>query len=147
MSPSPPKRLSLSVEGMRPIWAMLPLLFLVSGCGEFFSRESTKTQNEQIFRSLSQIEVVPDANRPLPGIYTAEPKILPTKAGATLFYFTLHHPPATLASLVRGQLVDLVSPNPVPGKDPKAGPMVDENPATNQLIIHCQSSDDAKLVL
>ena len=140
------KRAKPALPAGRLAASVLSICF-VGGCGEFFSRESTKAQNEQIFRSLSQIQVVPDANRPVPDLYRAEPKVLPTKTGVTLFYFTRHHPPTTLAPLVRGQLVDLVSPHPAAGKTPKESSMVDENPATNQLIVRCQNAEDANLVL
>lgn len=140
-------RLLLKARALPPIWLLMVMLCLASGCGGFASHKATRTQNEQIFHRLSQIEMAPDADWPLPDHYTVEPKLLPTRTGVTLFYFTRHHPPSTLAALVRGQLADLVSPHPNAGKDPKAGPMVDENPATNQLIIRCQSEEDARLVL
>lgn len=110
---------------------VLPIPCTASGYSEFFSRETTKTQNEQIFHSLSQVQLVPDVNRPLPNLYTAEPKILPAKAGVAVFYFTRHHPPATLADLLRSPLVDRVSPNPAAGRPDKESLRVDESSAAN----------------
>ena len=124
------------------------VLLTLTGCNGFFDRTPTQVQNERIFHDLSRVRIVPDVDRPLPEIYTAEPKILPAKSGVNLFYFTRHHPPATLAELIRGQLHDLVSAAPSAKKgSPGANLMVDENPATNQLIVRCETAEDARLVL
>lgn len=139
---------SKSVGRLNLGWA-LPVLYVISfsGCGEFFDQESTNIQNEKIFRDLSQVNIIPDVNIPLPKVYTTAPKILPSKEGVTLFYFTRHHPPNTLAALIKGQLGDLVSKNPMGANGSADLLMVNENPATNQLILKCATVEDADFVL
>jgi len=123
-------------------------LLCFCGCGTFFVKESTEIQNKKIFRGLTEVQIVPDVNRPLPEIYTAKPKILPSKGGVTLFYFTKHHPPDTLVDLIRGQLCDLVSKNSIAKKGSSNDQlMVNANPATNQLIVKCPTAEDANSVL
>lgn len=103
----------------------------ICGCEEFLAQRPVEIQTEEIFRNLGQVQVVPDANRPLPDMYTAEPATVSGKDGLELFYFTKHHPPNVLAALIKEQLSHQVS----------------QNPATNQLIVKCPNKEDVSLVL
>ena len=101
------------------------------GCGDFFSQKVTEIQTENIFRDISQVNIIPDANRPLPKIYTDDPKIIPAKDGFKLFYFTKHHRPESLGKLITEQL----------------GNKISHSSATNQLIVQCDTRDDTNTVL
>lgn len=103
----------------------------LAGCGSFFSHEPTELQNREIFRSLREVQVVPDVDRPLPDIYTAEPAIVAFEDNVKLFYFTRQQSPSLLASLVKEQL----------------GHQVSQNPATNQLVVQCATETDARHLL
>ena len=107
------------------------MLLSTVGCGNFFSQKPTEIQTENIFRDLSQVNIIPDANRPLPKIYTDDPKIISVKDGFKLFYFTKHHRPENLAKLIKEQL----------------GNKISSSPATNQLIVQCTTREDANAVL
>jgi len=107
-------------------------LACICGCEEFLAQKPVEIQTEEIFRNLGQVQVVPDANRPLPHMYTAEPETVSGKDGLQLFYFTKHHPPSVLAALVKEQL---------------GNKEVSLNAATNQLIVKCASTEDVSLVL
>ncbi len=121
-----------SVFYQRIIFWLLPVsMFIVGGCGDFFTQKPTELQTEQIFRELSEIKIIPDVDRPLPADYTAAPKIIPEKDGVKLFYFTRHHRPDVLAELITEQL----------------GYQVSRNSATNQMIIKCPSAPKAESVL
>ncbi|MHC4194115.1 MAG: type II secretion system protein GspD [Planctomycetota bacterium] len=106
-------------------------LLLTCGCGDFFAQKPTEIESQSILDDLRQIHEVPDPNTPLPDIYLAEPTITEGKDGAKLFYFTRHHTVDKLSTLVKEQL----------------GYTVSQNPATNQLIVKCPSTDDAKAVI
>ena len=103
----------------------------VCGCGDFFAHEPTEIQTKKIFQDLSRINTVPDFDRPLPDIYTQGPKMIVANGSVILFYFTRHHTPDKLASLLTDQISCKVSKN---------------NP-TNQLIVKCPNQETADIVL
>ena len=107
-------------------------LAAMCGCEEFLAQRPVEIQTEEIFRNLGQVQVVPDADRLLPEMYTAEPETVSGKDGLQLFYFTKHHPPSVLAALVKEQL---------------GNEEVSLNAATNQLIVKCAGAEDVSLVL
>ena len=113
-------------------WSMiLALLPGTGGCSGFFSHEPTELQNKEIFRNLREVQVMPDADRPLPAIYTAEPAIMKMEDSVKLFYFAKQQSPNLLAGLIKEQLEHQVS----------------QNPATNQLIAKCKTEDEAEHLL
>ena len=109
---------------------VLVFLAAVSGCGDFFAAKPTELESRAILNDLSQVKENPNVENPMPEIYTEPPKRIKVKDGVKLFYFTQHHPVATLA----GGITSL-------------GFKVSQNPSTNQLIIHCPNDEEADKVL
>jgi hypothetical protein len=103
----------------------------IGGCGEFFAHKPTEIQAESILRELEGVPPVPDANIPIPSIYKEPPRILETKDGVKLFYFTQYLTVEKLSVLIKEQL----------------GYKVSQNPATNQLIITCPTREETEIVL
>ncbi len=118
-------------------------MFWIGGCGEFFAQKPTELQVERLLSDLSRIPVVPEPNITVPDIYKEPPKILETKDGAKLFYFTRHHTVDKLAVLISNQFPG-PSSNP---KSPKSKYAVGQSPATNQLIVGCPTTEEANEVL
>jgi hypothetical protein len=108
------------------------MLSICAADESIFDQKTTEIQSDKIIQDLSQIKEVPDVNIPLPDIYLAEPKIIQTRDGVRLFYFTKHHAPDKLSVLIKEQLSDL---------------KVSQNPATNQLIIQCKTNEEAQAVI
>jgi len=102
-----------------------------TGCGEFYDRSATIEQSKTILRELRNIEVIPEVNEPLPDRYLRKPVIVPGDGRTLLFYYTRHHPPDKLAALISDRLRRGVS----------------ENAAANQLIVECNSPEDANSTL
>lgn len=115
----------------RFVWVGILCALSVGGCGEFFEQKSTELQSRSIVKDLSRIETVPDPNIQVPDIYTRPPEILDTPKGIKLFYFSKYHAVDSLATIVKEQL----------------SYMVTESAGTNQLIIECETKDEALLVL
>ncbi len=111
--------------------ASLAGLFIFAGCGNFFSGRTTEIETQKIFRDLSRVNIDPDVNQPLPKHYTEPPKVLKTKNGFKLFYFTRQHDPKTLSGMIKQQFKLTIS----------------ENPATNQLVIQCANQEQVDSVL
>ena len=109
------------------------LITLVSmcGCQQPTATKTTELESARIFRQLSQIEIRPDSNQPLPSLYTAAPKVVPSEEGMKVYYFTRHHSPEILEKLIKEQL----------------GYRVSQNAATNQLIIQCANEQQSRYAL
>ena len=97
----------------------------ITGCGDFFSENSTEIQSKAILDELEQVRESPHINNPLPEIYRQPASRLPIKDGVKLFYFTRNHDPSRLSSLAQQQL----------------GIKTTLNSATNQIVAYCK--DDA----
>ncbi|MHC4458382.1 MAG: type II secretion system protein GspD [Planctomycetota bacterium] len=111
-------------------------LFMWGGCGDF-SKKTTEEHSRRIIRDLKQIEEVPDLDRPLPSVYLAEPKIIESKDGVKLYYFSRHHTVDKFAgSKEKPGLIQ-----------EQFGFPVSQNPATNQLIVNCPTRQEAEMVL
>ncbi|NQV32049.1 MAG: hypothetical protein HQ515_05105 [Phycisphaeraceae bacterium] len=115
----------------RVVWAGILCAMSVGGCGEFFEQKTTELQSRSIIRDLSRIETVPDPNIQVPDIYTRPPQILDTPKGIKLFYFSKYHAVESLAKILKEQL----------------SYMVTESAAINQLIIECETKEEALIVL
>lgn len=108
----------------------LPLLF-VGGCGEFFDQKTTELQARSIVNNVNKIVEEPEVKNPVPAIYCEPPKILNTAKGVKLFYFTKHHSPKALSTLLSQQL----------------GNKASTSDATNQLIVNCKDDKEAHQVI
>ena len=129
---------SRSIVGFGAVIGML----WICGCGDFFAQRPTERQAESILSDLSRITVVPDVNIPVPDIYKEPPRIIETKAGVKLFYFTRYHTVEKFAGPVKSDGTQL------PGLiQQQLGYKVNTNPATNQLIIDCPSRQEAETAL
>ena len=116
----------------RIIGALAVVVMLwICGCGDFFAEKPTELRVESILSDLRRVTVVSDANIAVPDIYKKPPKILETKDGVRLFYFTRYHTVDKLSGLIKEQL----------------GYKVSQSPATNQLIINCPVRQEAETVL
>ncbi len=119
------------VSTSRIVWVGILCAVWVGGCGEFFDQKTTELQSQNLIRDLSRIETVPDPNIQVPEIYTRPPEILETSKGIKLFYFSKYHAVESLATIIKEQL----------------SYMVTESAAINQLIIECETKDDALIAL
>ena len=122
--------------------AALMVMLFICGCGDFFADKPTELQAESILRDLSRVRVVSDANIAIPDLYKQPPKILETKDGVKLFYFTRYHTVEKFAGSIK----------PDGTRHPgliqqQLGYNVNANPATNQLIINCPTHQEAQKVL
>ena len=112
-------------------------MMAICGCGDFFAEKATELQAQSILQDLSRIETVAEPNAPLPYIYRQPPKIIETKKGVKLLYFTKHHTVEEFAGsggapgLIQQQFEYRVS----------------QNPATNQLIVECPTREDTETVI
>ncbi|MBN1795862.1 MAG: hypothetical protein JW804_04250 [Sedimentisphaerales bacterium] len=116
-------------DGLR--WAIPILLVFAGGCGNFFEKKTTEIQTREILRQLEQPREVPGIKNPLPEMYRGESKKIQVADGIKLFYFTKHHPVEQLGTLVNQQL----------------GNKISTNPATNQMVIHCENDEQTDTVL
>ncbi|HUV42128.1 MAG TPA: hypothetical protein VMW23_10105 [Sedimentisphaerales bacterium] len=107
------------------------------GCGDFFAEKATELQAQAILRDLSRIRTTPDPNYPVPDIYKQPPKIIETKKGMKLLYFTKHHPVEEFAG--KGNAPGLIQQ--------QFGYNVSKNPATNQLIVECPGREEVQTIL
>ena len=107
------------------------IMLWMGGCGDYFAEKPVEIQTEEILNEIRQIKENPNVDNPLPAIYLAPPEITTGKEDAKLFYFTRNHPPDKLAGLLSEQF----------------GYEASANAATNQLIVKCPSSDEARAAL
>ncbi|MHC4123408.1 MAG: type II secretion system protein GspD [Planctomycetota bacterium] len=118
--------LSFSKASLFIVYAFVSLF--VCGCGDFFTQKPIELHTEKVLQELSQIKENPNVRNPLPELYLKPAERMAVKDGVKLFYFTKHHPVDKLSVLITKQL---------------AYKKVDTSSATNQLIIHCPSNEDA----
>ncbi|MFH1614220.1 MAG: hypothetical protein ABIG61_03935 [Planctomycetota bacterium] len=108
---------------------------LFSGCSsetsEFFDKKHVELHSKDLIREISEIQLVPDVNRPLPDLYRSPPEIITNSKGTKLFYFTRHHNPPVLEKLISSQL----------------GYKVSVNAATNQLVVECPNPEEAQITI
>lgn len=123
------RKISLS---RRTFGALVVVVMLwICGCGEFFAQKPTELLVESILSDLRRVMVVSDANIAIPDIYKEPPRILKTKDGVKLFYFTLYHTVDKLSGLIREQF----------------GYTVSQCSPTHQLIINCPTREETETVL
>jgi len=115
----------------------------IGGCGDFFAEKPTEIRVERLLSDLRRVPAVPEPNITIPDFYKEPPKILETKDGVILFYFTQYHTVDKLAALISNQFPG-PSSNP---KDPKSKYAVGQSPATNQLIVGCPTAEEANEIL
>lgn len=105
-------------------------IFLI-GCGESFNDKPGELEARATLSDISQTRANPNVNNPLPEMYFQPPQRVKVIDGVKLFYFTRQQPAIEMASIVSDQL----------------GYKVTANDATNQIVIHCASDQDADKVL
>lgn len=114
------------------VWGIAVVMFLPAGCSDFFSQQPTEIQTNRVLHDLSKIEVMPNADRPYPEIYVAEPKVVAEADGMKLFYFSRHQPTTSLLNLIKEQYPNF---------------LISENPSTNQLVVKCANQQEVDVVL
>ncbi len=119
-----------TIDRLRIGMLVCAILLGIAGCGDFFSEKSTEIQSKAILDELEQVRESPHINNPLPEIYRQPASRLPIKDGVKLFYFTQHHDPSRLSSLVQQQL----------------GIKTTLNVATNQIVAYCKDDTHADAV-
>ncbi|MHC4068850.1 MAG: hypothetical protein ACYSR8_04630 [Planctomycetota bacterium] len=118
----------------------------ICGCGDFFAAKPVEIQTREILTELEQVRENPHTKNPLPDIYRAPPKRIKVKDGVKLFYFTQHHSVDKLTALINNQFSTMRTDDQ--GKTTYAPYYsIGENPATNQLIVHCSSEQECDKVL
>lgn len=116
---------------MSLLFAALPSLLIVSGCGDFFSRKPTEAESIEVLRELRQVRESPGVGNPLPELYRQPPARVEIKGGVKVFYFTRHHPPEYLARLLGEQL----------------GVQASVNSSTNQIVAFTKDNTQADQVI
>ncbi len=101
-----------------------------AGCGEMFNKKPTEIESRAILNELGRVRENPNVVNELPEIYSAPSRRMAVADGVKVFYFAKNTPVATLAENVK-----------------ELGFVVSQNPATNQLILHCPDDEQADRVL
>jgi len=138
----------------RRVLGCLTAIFMLSicGCADFFAQRPTEVQTRRLLNELRQVKENPHVDNPLPELYRRPPEEIEVEDGIKVFYFCRNHPVEKLVEIVDTQFSKFFRRASGPGnktgeKYPKPTYSVSPNPATNQMIIHCPSSRDAKAVL
>ena len=143
----------IKVIDRRSGWVLpLATLLFVGGCGDFFAQKPTELQSQVILNELRDIQENSNVENPLPEVYRRPAETIEVSNGFKLFYFARHHPADKLADLVDTQFSQFFrteSSQKLPkGKEyPKPTYTVSPNLATNQVIIHCPTAQEADKVL
>ncbi|MHC4618159.1 MAG: type II secretion system protein GspD [Planctomycetota bacterium] len=127
-------------------------LLCFGGCGDFFARKPIELETQVILKELREIEENPNVKNALPELYRRPAETIRVRDGAKLFYFCRHHPADQLAELVDSQFSEFFrtapsQKHPAGQEYPRPTYSVSPNPATNQLIIHCPTSEEAAKLL
>ncbi|MHC4647432.1 MAG: type II secretion system protein GspD [Planctomycetota bacterium] len=134
-------------------WGILVLtLLLLAGCGDFFTQKPTELQTQVILNELRKIEENKNVKNPLPDLYRHPAEKIEVRDGYKLFYFSKQHSADKLAELVNAQFSELfgsapTKETPTAKEHRKPEYLVSPNPATNQLVVHCPTSEEADKVL
>jgi len=141
------------ISGLRWGWVLpISTLLCFAGCGDFFTHKPTELQTQITLSELRQIEENPNVKNPMPELYRRPAERISTRDGVKLFYFSKNHPADKLAKLIDTQFSQFFrkassKQHPQSKEYPKPTYSVSPNPATNQLIIHCPSDQEADKVL
>jgi hypothetical protein len=141
-----------SFEARRLALLLFIMAWYLGGCGDFFAHKPTELQTQVILNELSQIKENPNIKNPLPELYRRPAEKIEVKDGVKLFYFCKNHPADKLAQLIDSQFSQYFrtaanQQNPQGSESHKPMYSVSPNPATNQLIVHCPSEQEADKVL
>jgi len=148
-----PEHLFRFTGGPRLGWCFVTLsLLCFCGCGDFFAHKPTELQTQVILSELRQIQENAHVKNPLPELYRRPAEKVKVRDGVRLFYFCKQHRADKLAELVNSQFSQFFrsapsAQNPEGTEYSKPTYTVSPNAATNQLIIHCPSEQDADKVL
>jgi hypothetical protein len=122
----------------------------IGGCGDFITGKTAGRESNSILDELAKIEPTPEANIPMPSIYTAPPIIREQIVGGVaefkLFYFCRHHTSDILKAMVYEQYATKLF-NKKAQSTTLRDYTVSSNPATNQLIVRCPTREDINAVL
>jgi len=105
----------------------LLIIVVAGGCGPFFEKQSTEVETRRMLDEIGNVKENLNIKNPLPELYRQPPQRLNINEKVKLFYFTKNHTVDALSNLVKSQM----------------GVKVDQNPATNQLIIECKDDNQA----
>jgi len=95
-----------------------------------FNKKPTEIESRAILNELGRVRENPNVINQLPDIYSAPSRRMAVADGVKVFYFAKNTPVATLTENVK-----------------ELGFVVSQNPATNQLILHCPDDEQADRVL
>ena len=122
----------------------------IGGCGDFITGKTAGRESNSILDELSKIETTPEANIPMPSIYTGPPIIREQIVGGVaefkLFYFCRHLLAAELEAIVHKQFATLVF-NAKGQSTAVKDYTVSSIATTNQLIVRCPTRNDVDAVL
>ncbi len=129
-------------------------IFMLSicGCADFFAQKPTEIQTRKLLNELRQVKENPAVGNPLPELYRRPPEKMKVENGVKVFYFCRNHQVDKLVEIIDNQFSKFFRKAPTPNNkkgEEYAKPTysVSQNPATNQMIIHCPSDKDAEAVL
>ncbi len=111
-------------------------ILILTGCGsevgEFFDKDHVEIHSKDLLREVATVEPVPEINNPLPELYRQPPKVVSNGGATKIFYFSKHHTPNVLKTLIQQQL---------------GVKKISENTATNQLILEVSNEEEAQAAL
>ncbi|HIJ52321.1 MAG TPA: hypothetical protein HPP66_04105 [Planctomycetes bacterium] len=122
----------------------------IGGCGDFVPYKTAGRESNSILDDLGKIQTTPEANIPMPSVYTGPPIIREQIVGGVsefkLFYFCRHLTSPELEAVVHKQFATLVFN--AKGKSTAVKDYtVSSVAATNQLIVRCPTRNDVDAVL
>ncbi len=110
--------------------AVCIVMICAAGCGELFNKKPTEIESRSILNEISRIRENPNVTNPMPDIYRGPSRRMSVEGGVKVFYFAKNTSVQTLAENIR-----------------ELGFNVSQNPATNQIILHCPDDQQADSVL
>jgi len=124
------RSISFLPESRRIGLVSVSIALMAAGCGEMFNKKPTEIESRAILNELGRVRENPNVVNELPDVYSAPSRRMAVADGVKVFYFAKNTPVATLAENVK-----------------ELGFVVSQNPATNQLILHCPDDEQADRVL
>ena len=142
-----------SQNACRSRWLIATMALIIvlfsGGFISLFAKTSTEDEARETLLKL-QITGVPGPNIPMPDVYKQPPEIVEQTVGGKsewkLFYFCRYHSSDDLKKIIHEQFATKLFDKK--GKETQIeNYTVSSNPATNQLIARCPTSEDAEAVL
>ncbi len=138
----------------RSLWLVQTVAIIVAlcigGCGDFVTDKTAGIESNRILKDLGRIKTTPDANVPLPDIYSQPPKVVKQIVGGAeecrLFYLCKHHTSDEMRDIVNAQYATKLFNQKGQSTSIKDY-TVSSIRATNHLVVRCPKEEDIEAVL